>query len=471
MRRSTQLPGGPRRSGQGRFKTFFFLLVVVPAAALLGLALFRVGPSPKLEIDPGAPGVGPRTPIRITAGEPERGLSTVRVEIEQGERRELLAERSFAPRPFWAFWGPRTATDEIAVEVGREIHPWLAEGEATVRVTAARAGTWLRHPEPASAELALPVRLRPPSLEVTSSQNYVAQGGSAVVTYRVGEGAVDSGVRIGDQLRFPGYPLPGGGPRERFALFAAPHDLEDAAAIRLVAVDELGNRAEARFVDRYFEKPLKTDTIQLSAGFMERVVPEILARTPGMEAQGDVLASYLAVNGELRRRNALQLAELAAGSRPEWRWRRAFLQQPNTQRMASFAERRTYLYDGREVDLQDHLGFDLASVRRAPIVAANDGVVVLAEYFGIYGNTVVLDHGYGLLSLYAHLSSIDAEVGQRVARGDVLGRSGETGLAGGDHLHFSMLVHGVQVNPLEWWDRSWIRDRVAAKLPGFELEP
>ena len=132
--------------------------------------------------------------------------------------------------------------------------------------------------------------------------------------------------------------------------------------------------------------------------------------------------------------------------------------------MASFAQRRTYLYDGREVDRQDHLGFDLASTRRAEVVAANRGEVLLAEYFGIYGNTVVLDHGYGLLSLYAHLSSIAVAVGDEVEKGAVLGRSGETGLAGGDHLHFSMLVRGVQVNPLEWWDESWIRGRVLAKL-------
>jgi murein DD-endopeptidase MepM/ murein hydrolase activator NlpD len=85
---------------------------------------------------------------------------------------------------------------------------------------------------------------------------------------------------------------------------------------------------------------------------------------------------------------------------------------------------------------------------------------------------VVLDHGCGLMSLYAHMSSIGVEEGQQVSRGDVLGRSGETGRAGGDHLHYSMLVHGVQVDPLEWWDGRWIRDHVAAKLgaEAFELD-
>ena len=132
--------------------------------------------------------------------------------------------------------------------------------------------------------------------------------------------------------------------------------------------------------------------------------------------------------------------------------------------MSSFADRRTYMYLGQEVDRQVHLGFDLASVRQAEVPAANNGVVALAEYFGIYGNAVVLDHGYGLMSLYGHLSSTDVVAGQTVEAGQTLGRTGATGLAGGDHLHFTMLLRGVAVNPLEWWDYGWIRDRIARKL-------
>ena len=132
--------------------------------------------------------------------------------------------------------------------------------------------------------------------------------------------------------------------------------------------------------------------------------------------------------------------------------------------MSAFADHRTYVYEGREVDRQDHLGFDLASTQRAEIEAANDGNVVLARYFGIYGNTVVIDHGHGLMSLYGHMSQIDVEQGRPVQRGDVLGRSGQTGLAGGDHVHFTMLLHGLPVNPREWWDGHWIHDRLELKL-------
>ena len=137
---------------------------------------------------------------------------------------------------------------------------------------------------------------------------------------------------------------------------------------------------------------------------------------------------------------------------------------PNAQVMSAFADRRTYYYNDQEIDRQDHLGFDLASVRHAELPAANSGVVVLARYFGIYGNAVVIDHGFGLMTLYGHLSSIDVEEGQRVERGQTVGRSGQTGLAAGDHLHFTVLLQGMAVNPIEWWDPGWIRDRLHRKL-------
>ena len=155
---------------------------------------------------------------------------------------------------------------------------------------------------------------------------------------------------------------------------------------------------------------------------------------------------------------------MAEASPPEFRWTKTFVPMRNGQVMSNFADRRTYTYDGAAVDQQDHLGFDLASTARAEIQAANDGVVVLARYFGIYGNCVVIDHGYGLLSLYGHLSSISVEEGRSVERYDTIGRSGLTGLAGGDHLHFTMLLRGLAVNPEEWWDGHWIHDRLELKL-------
>jgi len=327
---------------------------------------------------------------------------------------------------------------------------------------AERAGTWLRHPDPVVKELRLPVRLSPPALALLSSQHYVAQGGSGIVVYRAGSTSVRDGVRAG-VFFFPGSPLPGGGKEDRLALFGVPWVLSDAAALRLVAQDDAGNTAELAFVDRFFPKPPARDTIALEDGFLAKVVPEIRAETPGLEDRGSLLENYLQINRDLRKANAEELLALGSRSAGAFLWTEPFLPLRNAKVMSAFADQRTYVYRGREVDAQTHLGFDLAVVARTPVPAANRGVVLLARYFGIYGNSVVLDHGLGLATLYSHLSSVEVKEGQAVERGTTLGHTGATGLAGGDHLHFTTLVRGLPVTPVEWWDGAWIRDRVASK--------
>lgn len=447
-------------------KTVWRILALAAGGMALLVALvltFRVGAVPTLEIRPELPAIGSRTPVVVTAATTGRGLTSLRFEVMQEERAYVIEERSYRPRSVWAFWGDRTVLDEIHTEVGRETVPELRQGEAVLRVTAGRAPTWLVRPDPSVLELPLPVRLVPPELSVLSIQNYATQGGAGVVVYRVGDTAVRDGVQAGDWF-FPGAPLPGGETGDRFCLFGVPWDLADGSGILLTAEDDVANRADAAFVEQFFPKPPARDRIGLSDGFMSRVVPEILRRTPDLPDRGDLLENYLQVNGELRRRNADELVELARGSAPEFLWSKPFSSLPNAQVMSAFADQRTYLYGGRPVDEQTHLGYDLASVARAAVPAANRGVVMMARYFGIYGNTVVLDHGHGLMSLYGHLSSFQVVEGQEVERGAVLGRTGATGLAGGDHLHFTILVRGLPVNPTQWWDASWIRDRVARKL-------
>lgn len=439
------------------------ILLAVLALGILTLASLRVGGGAEIEIRPELPAIGPRTPVIVTVAENGRGLGEVRVELVQGETATELEVRSHTPRGPLVFWGEATEREEISLEVGRETVAELHEGEATIRVLAERAGTWLRHPEPTVAELTLPVRLRPPPLSLLSNQHYLAQGGAEAVIYTVGETSVRDGVRAGERF-FPGYPLPGGSSTERFALLGAPWDLADGSKIELIAVDDVGNEARLRFVDIYTPRPYQTGRIELSDPFLDKVVPEILAETPELTDQGDALANYVQINRELRRRNRARLVELAAGSAQEFLWREPFLQMPNSRVMSPFAVQRTYLYDGREVDQQFHLGYDLATVRRDQVPAANAGIVRVAGYFGIYGNAVVLDHGYGLMTLYGHLSSIAVAEGDRLERGQTIGRSGETGLAGGDHLHFAVLLQGMPVDPVEWWDRQWIDHRIGRKL-------
>ena len=170
-------------------------------------------------------------------------------------------------------------------------------------------------------------------------------------------------------------------------------------------------------------------------------------------------------SGELRQKNNAKIASFAAQTKPELLWGGAvFHPFGNTAVESAFADHRTYIYKGKEVDQQVHLGFDLASLAHAPVSASNAGRVVFADFLGIYGNCVIVDHGLGLQSLYAHLSSIGVKVGDTVTQGQELGKSGTTGLAGGDHLHFTMLLGGHAITPVDWWSEQWVQDRVLRKL-------
>jgi murein DD-endopeptidase MepM/ murein hydrolase activator NlpD len=251
------------------------------------------------------------------------------------------------------------------------------------------------------------------------------------------------------------------------AIFALLHDQDLDTPMAVFARDGAGNETTTALGDRVFPRPLRRSRIELDDRFLSRVVPEILQHSPELDVPvptGDLLPAFLAVNGELRQANAEEIARVTANTSPTMLWEGPFVQLGNSQVEAGFADHRTYFYNGDEVDQQVHLGFDLAVTAAVPIAAANHGRVLYADWLGIYGNCVIIDHGLGVASLYGHLSSIDVTPGSTVTKGQTLGRSGMTGLAGGDHLHFTVLVGGQPVNPVEWWDPIWMRDRITRKL-------
>ncbi len=446
----------------------FKVVLVVVAAVAAGWGAFgalRVGPAPAVELVADRPAVGPATRVTARFEEPDIGLVAVRLEAVQGDRTVVLDERRFdQPSPFRPLGRSSETAAVLSGTLGRSAQGWLEEGEITVRAVAERFAGALRGPEPVVRVTTLPVVLRPPSLQVLSSQHYVRQGGSGAVRFQVGERATLAGVRAGDAEALAS-PVPDGAPGERFVLFGIPFDMDDPAELRLFAEDAAGNRAEIPFADGFARHPPTRDTIRLPDSFLERVVPAIASQTPGFDASGTLIEQYLLINGPMRESDRGRVRELAGQSVDRRLWSGALLQLPNSQRMAGYADTRTYLYDGEAVDTQTHLGLDLASVRTAPVPAAERGIVLDTGFMGIYGNTVILDHGYGLLTLYAHLSSIGVAAGDAVARGERIGRTGATGLAGGDHLHFGVLVHGVPVDPVEWLDPGWIRDRIEPRMP------
>jgi murein DD-endopeptidase MepM/ murein hydrolase activator NlpD len=438
------------------------LVMIVLALAAAGAIFvgFRVLFAPRPQISLGAPFdlVGRNRPLVVDVKD-RAGLKWLRATVTQGDKEQVIVEEAYDP--------PRNEV-QIKWSPAQDPKVRLKDGPGTLKV-AARNVSWGGFFKGRVATLTknFTARLVPPRIEVLTRQHYVNQGGCDMVVYRLTPAEAESGVVVGSTF-FKGFPLPGAAdPAVRFAIFALPYDVDPATPMRVRARDEAQNESLVGFWVKVFPKTFRTRDIDVDDAFLNKVVPEILSQTPSIADQGDLLKNFLAINRDLRQANNQAIAELASRSRPEFLWKEPFLQLSNSQVEAAFADHRTYHYQGKEIDRQDHLGYDLATVARAPVAASNDGAVLMAQYFGIYGNTIVVDHGYGLLSLYGHLSAFNVKEGDPVKRGQTIAQSGETGLAGGDHLHFSMILQGSQVDAREWWDPHWIRDRIQSKLEEF----
>ncbi len=303
------------------------------------------------------------------------------------------------------------------------------------------------------------IDLTPPRVDILSSTRYVSRGGAVMIAFRAGEAArID--VSVGPRV-FPSFAY---GPPERgarVALIALPHDFAAGTPLAVTARDEAGNVATRTVPAELKPRPFPRDTSTITDAFLEAKVPELL---PQRAPSQPLIEGFLTINRDQRRQAEEEKLKIGARTADKLLWEGPFVQPRNTKVFSNFAETRTYVYQGKTVDTQVHVGFDLASTKLSPVPAANAGQVAFAGPLTIYGNTVILDHGLGLQTLYAHLSSIAVKAGDAVTKGQELGRSGTTGLAVGDHLHFEVLVSGVSVTPIEWWDGKWIRDRVNKPL-------
>jgi murein DD-endopeptidase MepM/ murein hydrolase activator NlpD len=449
------------------FRSVLFLLAT--AGLGYGGAYLYAGtqPGPAITVRTPEKYVGQATPLEFSVDTPDGRFSRIEAVLEQGGERAIVF--STDPSKGRAGRVEHDAANRLSVtrHIGKQALPALKAGPATLTITASRPVMYGIRTIESSVRRDLEVRLDPPRVAVLSLHHFINQGGPEFVVFRATPADVAAGVRVGvvEYPAFAGTSVGVQDPAVRVAFFALSYDQDRAVPISVFAHDVAGNQVTADIDRRVFPKPVARSRIEIDDGFLQRVVPAIAQNTPaaGIDTN-DLLKGFLTINGDLRRQNNQAIAELAKKTRPELMWRDAFTPLRNTAIESRFADHRTYFYKGAAIDQQVHLGFDLASVQRAPVTASNRGRVMLAGYLGIYGNCVIIDHGLGVQSLYGHLSTIDVKEDDAVERDQVIGRTGATGLAGGDHLHFTLLINGVAVNPVEFWDPHWMEDRVFRKI-------
>ncbi len=428
------------------------VLLVLAGGGFAFLAWRQTVPGVRAELKPAPKFIGVRTPLTLELRAARGGVAAVEVRLVQGQSRVTAFQQTF-PAP--------SGVQRVDVVVaGRDLG--LREGAATLEVRA-RDDFWRPMRIDEHPVVTQPVQLdfTPPSLEVLAATRYLHQGGGGLAALRA-RGAARVTVKVGDR-QVPAFPAGSEESGLAVALFGLPWNLPTTTPITAHAEDEAGNTVSRPVPGEIRARRFPTDVIDLSERFLAAKLPELLPER-GPIPPDQFAAAFLVVNRD--QRQAAEEAKRRIGARTEPRplWAGAFVQPRNTKVFSNFAETRSYRYEGREVDVQVHLGYDLASLKQSPVPAANAGRVVFAGPLTIYGNTVVVDHGLGLQTLYGHMSSLEVKEGDQVTQGQELGRTGTTGLAVGDHLHFEVLLHGVSVTPVEWWDGKWIRDHVGLPL-------
>ena len=438
-------------------------IVLLPVIALGIVLVIRMeGRAPQVAHNLTAPFVGEPREILIDISERGRGLQSIRVFVSQDGRETLLEDVQFEGSMLWSGSGLASYRLPLTLDP-RKLS--LKEGEAQMRIEV-RDFSWRNwwHGNLTMEDLPLVVDTRAPQIEVLSRLHYVNQGGSGVVVYRLSETCPVHGIAVGDQF-YPGFQAGGQDPQLMTAFFAVAYDQGDDTLVRATATDLAGNRTQMGFHCRIKGKSFRQDVLDIPESFIRDKMMPLLAEADGAgPVETDLEKVFLAVNRTMRQDNYETLTQLGRQTIPERLWDGVFLRLPKAANRAQFADHRVYRYNGAVIDRQVHLGADLASLQHSPVPAANSGRVVFADKVGIYGNTVVVDHGFGLFSLYSHLSAIEVKPGDRVEKSAILGKTGVTGLAVGDHLHFGMMVHNTFVNPVEWWDDHWINDNIMTKL-------
>lgn len=405
---------------------------------------------------------GNSSPLSLTIRDSGAGVAKVDVHLQQGDK-TLAIPLAISSDPQHEV----LITTEIPILKGTFI-----EAPAQLVVAAEDASIWANKIE---QRFDFNIDFSKPRLSLLTLQHIGSQGGAEFVLLEAKDtNLAKVGVRVGE-VEFPAVPAsqldPAFEGTNIFAsLFALPLEYGDSPTIRGFARDTVDNETTIGISFRI--KPYRQAQVspKISASFVENKVrplydefiQEMSSRGKTVASSEDLNEIFRTVNEQSRQLLQDRLAKLD-------RNRKAFSRGAHIKPMPSatsstFGELRTYLLDGVEAGGSRHDGLDLASVRQDAVFASHDGTVILAEPFGIYGLAVVIDHGLYLTSLYGHLSSISVEAGDEVKQGQEVGRSGETGLAGGDHLHFEYRVMNTPVDPREWWDSNWIEDNIDGKL-------
>jgi len=444
---------GRRKKSRGGFWIFLILLL---AAGGVGGYLYL---SPKFERIPPRVEMGkshywsPGKVIHATLRD-NHALKGYQAILSDGKRRVVVASERFTM--------PLKET-EVAIALPAKSGLDPKAGHWRLDLVVRDRSFWnMGEGNSAQASATILVDTEAPKVGILSRSPSIVRGGSALVIFRATDPNLkEVYVQVGKK-RFEVLPYRAKG--YWATLLAWPFRMEKFRPT-IVVVDRAGNRRSVVIPFEKIYRDYRISRIGLSDRFLDGKIAEIAREDENASKARNRLQRFKAVNEGMRTANEKLIHDLSSKpSKVDFsRWHpKAFYPLKSAKRVADFGDERHYFYRDRARDISRsyHVGYDLASVRHAPIVSSNPATVVYAGYNGIYGNMPLLDHGFGLYTLYGHCSQVLVGEGEHVATGQTIAKTGKTGLALGDHLHFGMLVQGVEVLPMDWMKQNWIESHI-----------
>ncbi len=401
--------------------------------------------------------LGERTEINFKVSDNKPGLKEVNIYLIQGNKQIKVLEDKNFPIPL--------KEKEYQIILNARKYQ-LQNGDAEL-IFIAKDGSLLQN----KTELHYKVKIdfTPPKILLIARPPDVRNGGAGFVLFKgISDDIGSAEVKVGNMF-FKCFPnIMDENPKIWGCTFGYPYYWKDKKPIVLYVKDHAGNITTKFIKYRFIRINYKRSVINLTDEFIETKVRPLSDKNID-----DPVLLFKYVNVDIRRKNEEVIHRVTKQfsiNKPLFDQR--FMQLKGSVKLGDFADYRKYKYRGHIIEGADavHKGMDFASVRNAPVQAAANGKVVFVGFLGIYGNSIIIEHGMGVFTLYSHLAEFNVKKGDIVKRGQEIALTDTTGLAMGDHLHFGVLIQGLEVTPMEWIERRWLPTRflrIYNKLKNF----
>ncbi len=433
--------------------SFVHLLVgsiVLTAIGVMGYFLFKDSEPPTITLSPTNGKATLVKPFTIQAGDKLSGLASIKVMVSRGTQSMVILDRNFSDKP-------KSYKESFTLS-----NSHLPDGDFNIDIEVIDAShANFGNGNKKEISYTFDMDTKPPKISVLSPPPTIKRGGTALITYNTSDDVKVTGVRVEDNF-FPAFRQQSG---SFVCLFPFPYFLNRSNYTpEIFAEDQAGNITSSRLLvtidNRIFPDKnmiIRDDFLRLKEADLRKIVSTAKADEP-------LIDIYKMANITMRQENEKFLINLAKKGEQQFTWQGAFLHQPNSRKKTDFGESYTYIYKGDNIDYQFHTGYDLTFPDKAKVRAVNKAKVLYTGFLGVLGNTVVLDHGRNLQSMYSHLSEINVEVGELVEANAIIGTIGSSGLVTEEHLHLSFLVGGIPVRPDEWLDALWVRQNITSRM-------